>query len=186
MNKLITPGYVEQNAALHEQPGYGSSGHLWLGHIVELAKAVNLRSLIDYGAGKGTLGNYLGPYGIAYTLYDPATFPTLPDRPADMVVALDVMEHIEPDYVQAVMQHIGELTRKVVFLHVSTRPATKKLSDGRNAHLIVQDWYWWKPVITQHFKTVRIRQNVDSFEFVGTPNRATRLTTHEIHKIKGH
>ena len=33
---------------------------------------------------------------------------------------------------------------------IATSPAKKHLSDGRNAHLIVENPGWWKPLIEKH------------------------------------
>ena len=189
MTSLVTisEDYRAQNAELHQRPGYGSSGHLWLGHVLELCEAVNARSLIDYGCGKGTLGRYLKPFGIKYTPYDPATFPKRPKEPADIVVALDVLEHIEPDTLNNVLDDMHALGTKLFFAVVSTRPATKTLQDGRNAHLIVEDWWWWKKHLHNHgtrWRGVRTRQHADYFDFVGRPQKTT-VTKAQINTIRG-
>jgi hypothetical protein len=188
MSDRISHTYRQENETLHEGKGYGSSGHLWLGHILELAEVVNASSLIDYGAGKGTLGKYLSKFGIDYTPYDPATFPKVPTKPADMVVCLDVLEHIEPDKLGAVLDHMHSLTTTLFFANVSTRPATKTLSDGRNAHLIVEDWPWWKQHLHRGgtFKSIRVRQHADHFDFVGMPTHEGRkIARHMIQRIRG-
>lgn len=50
---------------------------------------------------------------------------------ADMVVAIDVLEHVAPDRLDAVLARLRLLARKAVFLTVS------ELSDGRSAE-------WWR------------------------------------------
>lgn len=171
MSDLITDHYRTENKVLHEKPGYGSSGHLWLGHVAELMDRASCNSLLDYGCGKATLGPWIKRLGWKYAAYDPATHPKLPVGKHDMVVALDVLEHIEPRLVQEVLGHIAAHTGKLFFANVCTRPSSKTLSDGRNAHLIVQGYSWWKDQLTRHFKPVRSRQNSEGFEFVGTPQQ---------------
>lgn len=165
----ISHRYRVQNRELHEKPGYGSSGHLWLGHVLEICEAVEARSVLDYGAGKATLGRYITRYGLEYYPYDPATFPARPVGKSDVVVCLDVLEHIEPDRIGKVLQDLQEHTGKVVFLRVCTRESTKTLSDGRNAHLLVHPWVWWKTRLKAFFKPLRIRMDGDFFELVAEP-----------------
>lgn len=62
-----------------------------------------------------------------------------------MVTCIDVLEHIEPDYLQDVFDHLQDLTEVILFATVHTGPAGKTLPDGRNAHLIQQPMEWWLP-----------------------------------------
>jgi len=166
----ISDGYRAENQRLHDMRGYGTSGHLWLGNIVELARLVNARSLLDYGCGKATLESYVEPHGLAYTGYDPVTRPKKPKKGTyDLVACLDVLEHIEPEYLDDVLDELTGYTGKLFFAVVSTRAAGKTLSDGRNAHLIQEPWEWWKPVLTTstRWRCLRIRQHADHFDFVG-------------------
>jgi S-adenosylmethionine:diacylglycerol 3-amino-3-carboxypropyl transferase len=70
-----------------------------------------------------------------------------PPEPHDIVVCTDVLEHIEPDCLDDVLADIRRCTKKAALLVVATRPAMKTLSDGRNAHLIQEDFKWWEPHI---------------------------------------
>ena len=84
--------------------------------------------------------------------YDPGVpeYAELP-KPAEMVVSIDVLEHIEPEYIEDVLDHLEELTQKVLFATVHLGPASKKLSDGRNAHLIQKPQEWWVPKFMDRF-----------------------------------
>jgi hypothetical protein len=62
-----------------------------------------------------------------------------------MVACIDVLEHIEPDLLDNVLDHLASLTELVLLATVHTGPASKVLSDGRNAHLIQQPMEWWLP-----------------------------------------
>ena len=65
--------------------------------------------------------------------YDPGV-PEYADKPspAEFVFCCDVLEHIEPEYLDDVLDHLEELTEKILFATVHTGPAGKILSDGRN------------------------------------------------------
>ncbi len=76
--------------------------------------------------------------------YDPA-IEGKDGRPvfADLVVCTDVLEHIEPDRLDNVLTHLRTLARRAVFVVINTQPSNKTLTDGRNAHLIVEPAVWW-------------------------------------------
>lgn len=143
--ELISPRYVELQRELHADPrGYGGRGRKWSDVVSELVATYDAGSVLDYGCGQGSLGNELRERGIICREYDPA-IPGKDDMPmfADLVVATDVLEHVEPDRLPAVLQHLRALARTAVFVVVSTVETAKVLSDGRNAHLIVQPAEWW-------------------------------------------
>lgn len=145
---LITPAYVEQNQQLFKvEPDYGTSGKTWAKYVRSLAP--NPRSILDYGCGRRTLEQALG---FPIQNYDPCIkgFEDPPD-PADMVVCTDVLEHIEPECLDAVLNDLKRVTRKKGFFVIATRRAAKTLADGRNAHLIVQPPEWWLPKLQERF-----------------------------------
>lgn len=183
----ITPAYRDENQLLHLGRGYGSSGHLWLGHIAELAGAIGARSLIDYGAGKGTLGRYVKPHGLKYFPFDPVTFPEPVKKAADLLVSLDVLEHIEPECLVDTLDEMVALTGGLILLVIATGPSTKTLSDGRNAHLIQQDWRWWQKRLDRpdRWQTARLRQRPGIIEWVGYRAKSSPITAYQIKEIRG-
>lgn len=91
-----------------------------------------------------------------YYPYDPA-FPEYGDpRPAELVCCIDVLEHIEPEYLDAVMEGLHKITYKLGFFSIATAPAKKILSDGRNAHLIQKPAAWWLPVLSKRFEVINL------------------------------
>lgn len=150
----ITDEYRRANRLLHESnPKYGTSGIKWVAKIASLADAMKCDGILDYGCGKGLLAAALPELKIRE--YDPA-IPGKDEepKPADLVVCTDVLEHIEPDCLDDVLEHICRLTRQYAFLNIATRPAVKSLHDGRNAHLIVEPADWWKPRIEAFFTII--------------------------------
>lgn len=140
--QLISEDYREQNRRLHEaKPNYGTVSAQWVPLIDSIARCWGCESILDYGCGKGAVRAHLGE---RVREYDPAIIgKDAPPQPADLVVCTDVLEHVEPDCLDAVLDDLCRLAGKVAFLVVSTRPATKALPDGRNAHLIVESGAWW-------------------------------------------
>ena len=94
---------------------------------------------------------------------------TLPDRRPHMVLARDVMEHIEPDCPDAVLETISGHRPKVVVLAVSLEPANRILPDGRNAHLILETADWWRQKLGQYFTTLKENESKDHLLFIGAP-----------------
>jgi hypothetical protein len=145
---LISEPYLETQRELHGRPkGYGGKGHKWAQAVADLVKAYGAWSVLDYGAGQGTLAvkvKELVPSAVRVTSYDPAV-PEFRHWPcfADLVVSTDVLEHVEPERLNSVLKHIRGLARKAVFLVIATRPSNKTLTDGRNAHLILEQDEWW-------------------------------------------
>lgn len=145
---LISPSYLATQEALHATPrGYGAKGAKWCETVVRLAEYLGATSILDYGCGQGSLGRALRsvkPPAWRVDEYDPA-IPSKRGLPmfADLVVCTDVLEHIEPDRLDAVLAHLRLLARKAAFLVINLRPANKTLTDGRNAHLIQESPEWW-------------------------------------------
>lgn len=144
--KLMTDDYLSMNAMLHLRfPSYGASGHKWAQVVNDLGHT----DVLDYGCGKGTLAKALGR---EIKEFDPAIpGKNLQPEPADLVVCTDVLEHIEPDFLDNVLGNIHYLCKKEALFVVATRPAHKTLSDGRNAHLIVEPVGWWRNKISKRF-----------------------------------
>jgi FkbM family methyltransferase len=147
---IASPEYLEQNRALHQQnPAYGISGSKRADVVKKLIESTKPATVLDYGCGKGTLAAAL-PFPIWE--YDPAIpGKDAPPRPAELVVCTDVLEHIEPDYLDSVLMDLARCTIKVCYAVIHTGPAAKTLPDGRNAHLIQQKKAWWKAALSKYF-----------------------------------
>lgn len=145
---LISPAYLELQRELHARPnGYGGKGNKWAPGVADLVESIGAWSVLDYGSGEGTLKKallLLLTRSLRVSEYDPA-MPGKDSNPefADLVVCTDVLEHIEPDRLSTVLAHLKVLARKAVFVVIATRPSNKTMTDGRNAHLIVESGEWW-------------------------------------------
>jgi hypothetical protein len=143
---LISENYREQNSRLHESSDdYGRSGGKWAPLILKVIEdAGGYASILDYGCGKGTLGVALAGKGVAIAEYDPAiSGKDASPEPAELVIAGDVLEHIEPDCIDDVLCELKRLTKRKLVVIIDMLPARKSLPDGRNAHLIVENAGWW-------------------------------------------
>jgi len=130
---------------------------------------MEIEHLLDYGAGRNlSLKENLNPErDFTYQAYDPGV-PEYADDPipAEMVVCIDVLEHIELECLEDVLDHLEELTERVLFATVHTGPAGKILPDGRNAHLIQQPPEWWLPLFMERFEMQGFHLRGNGFEVV--------------------
>lgn len=125
------------------------SGQHYASRVDDLVKSYKAQSILDYGCGKRTLEAALRQKWFGTPLaeivnYDPAVEGCEHTRkPCDFVVCTDVLEHIEPEFLDNVLDDIDANMRVAGLLTVALIPAKKHLADGRNAHLIVRPYTWW-------------------------------------------
>jgi hypothetical protein len=173
---LISEEYRRLNAELHARsPAYGTSGGKWARTVYSLGSSLCVRTVLDYGCGKGALFDIMRrefgePLPFECLEYDPA-IPGKEEKPAvaGVVVCGDVLEHIEPDCLGAVLDDIRDIARRRVLLVVATQPAVKTLADGRNAHLIVEPAEWWLPRLMARWRLRCYSDRGGEFLFTGSP-----------------
>lgn len=155
--ELISAKFVEMNRQLHQDNVmYGTTAKKHVDTVLKMADSIPTRSILDYGCGKGLLGKSL-PFPIWE--YDPAIEGKEESpRPADFVVCVDVLEHIEPDKLAFVLNDLKRCVLKVGFFTINTRPAIKKYSDGSNVHQIQQGKGWWELKLKKYFDVASIQE----------------------------
>ena len=122
-------------------------------NVFNLIKENNIKTILDYGCGKAKFHSILfnnkkvpgSPMGIDVTAYDPAVpeFANKPTGQYDLVLCVDVMEHVQEDKVEEVIKDIFTFSNKV-FLTITCYPATQILLNGKNAHYTIKEPDWWK------------------------------------------
>lgn len=151
---LISESYKAEQQRLHETGVYGTAGAHYAPIVSEIINRLEVSHLLDYGCGSNlSLAKALKiKQRMTYQAYDPGVekFSSAP-VPAQMVACVDVLEHIEPEHLDAVLDHLQQLTEGVLFASIHTGPAMKTLSDGRNAHLTQQPMQWWLPKLWERF-----------------------------------
>lgn len=166
--QLYSEQYRQLNEQLHQDnENYGKSGSKWSFVILKLAEQLRTKDILDYGCGKSSLSLHL-PFSIKQ--YDPAIkkYEDKPN-PADVVVCTDVLEHIEPECLDNVLQHLSVLTKQMGLFTASTKPAIKTLADGRNAHLIVKPGNWWLLKILNYFDVKEFKEDANECVFFVKP-----------------
>jgi hypothetical protein len=169
---LITEEYKELNRKLHaENPSYGAFSWRHVDKVLALREETESVTVLDWGCGKGTLKTALGNPEWMHE-YDPA-IPGKDAKPqlADLVVCTDVLEHIEPELLDNVLTHIVRVTAKAAFLLIATRPSSKTLADGTNAHKIIENAAWWRERLEKYFFILEYVSNGGEVGAVVSPIR---------------
>lgn len=161
---MISEAYKAEQQRMHaDNPNYGVASVAYAPIVTKLINQLGITEVLDYGAGKGRLAQSIKPdHAVRVRMYDPG-IPELDESPdsAQFVTCIDVLEHIEPDHLDAVLDDLKRVVEFYGFFTVHTGPAVKVLSDGRNAHLTQEPPRWWLPKIMERFELL---------QFVNVPN----------------
>lgn len=154
-------------------PEYEGAGRQYANRVYLIAsqmlKGTGSLDILDYGCGKRALEHavkekYTTLPGLKWHGY---TLDDADPKPADLVTCTDVMEHVEPECVEAVLDHIQALAKSVVFFAIDTMPAVKNLPDGRNAHICLKPLQYWEGQIKKRFIVVEHYGRGSTIIFVG-------------------
>ena len=172
MNKelLISNDYRSQNQQCHEQDkGFGSNGRRWAPLVVERTKefrnTIGTCRVLDYGCGQNLLWRELATNHqeafdkIEFASYDPAVpkYSTMPRGMFDYVICTDLLEHVEPNLLDNVIEHVIKFAQFGIFFNMPYRLGNRVLPDGSPCHKTVKDAIWWMAQI--HNKLTAYRRN---------------------------
>lgn len=155
---MLSDEYRQLNERMHKEHKFdGADALRYVEDIKKLAARFDAKDAIDYGCGCASLGNYLG---IPCQNYDPC-IPKYSQKPtpADMVVSLDVLEHIEPEYVDETLAYIRSLCKVAFFVIALLPDGTKLLPDGTNPHKSLFPPNEWERRLRAHWSVVRKDSN---------------------------
>lgn len=144
----FTNEYKKELELLHERKTFGKGKTIPL-KVKQLLSTNEVSSMLDFGAGAGKTSASIRekfPDIKLYT-YDPVTFPIKLPKLVDLVFSSDVLEHVEPHLIDETIKDLSNRATKYQYHLIACHPAKKSLSDGRNAHLIIENPSWWKEKI---------------------------------------
>lgn len=151
LDSYLSPEYREVLVETHmKNPEWGASAFRFIDTITMLIKENGYTSVLDYGCGKGVLKKELDKRikGLVIQEYDPGILPkSNTPQPAQLVACVDVMEHIEEEYVPSVVEHLRELTQAMCYMVIHTGRCGTTLADGRSAHITQRPMEWWQEVL---------------------------------------
>lgn len=145
---MISDQYRKTLEQVHTTAGpWGNAARYHFDTIRRFVSETGSQQVLDYGAGSsGFLARELPLQvpGVAVHSYDPG-IPAISTRPepAETVLCIDVLEHVEPEHIDAVLDDLKRVTLRHGLFNIATQPAERILPDGRNAHLIVEPESWW-------------------------------------------
>lgn len=141
-------------------------------NILNIIDKYNVTEMLDYGAGQGLLKLKLNeerPNVIVHE-YEPGREEiSASPEPAPFVVCVDVLEHVEPEYLDAFLDDLVRVVVGTGYFTVSLFPAIKILPDGRNAHLIIEPFDWWIKKISDKFdirKAIHSSKTANQGQFI--------------------
>lgn len=146
-------GLLDYYAKTHGERVYGTSSVKYLRYLRPEIALLHPRSILDYGCGQSIFLDCLGlGYDVDLKRYDPAipAYAKLPEERVDLLVSIDVLEHIEEQDLDAVLGEMRAVCREALIV-VDTRPAKHTLPDGRNAHVSLHPHGWWRERLARHF-----------------------------------
>lgn len=154
MNKEDIANHYKIKHATDSQFSKGTALIKHLPEIVEIFNHHKCRSVLDYGCGKAIwwkskfwkpLFNSEPKLG----LYDPYVeeYQERPTGRYDLVICTDVLEHVPEEDIKELLTTLIKLTRRVLFLNISTVPANKKFDDGTNLHITIKSEKEWEKLI---------------------------------------
>lgn len=154
---LISEEYRKINNELHVKDAkFGNGVKYDPKDLLKLCDKLDTTDVLDYGCGKGLTAESWG-FPFAIKLYDPAIpqYMATPE-PAELVLCLDVLEHVEPECLEDVIKDLFRVTKRMGVFLIDTKPSTLILPDGRNAHLSLHTGEEWREKLAKYFDIVFI------------------------------
>ena len=147
------PELIAQYKHMHATSVYGDTSVKNLRFLRPEIRILRPGSILDYGCGQSRLLDELDlGYPLDLQRYDPAipAIAAKPERPAELLINVDVLEHIDEGDLDAVIGEMALLGRNAIVI-VDTKAAAALLPDGRNAHVTIRPHAWWRERLSSHF-----------------------------------
>ena len=167
ISNLVSKEYQDKLTNYHKTAkipwGGGLEGKVKFIHSYALE--YNCNSILDYGAGSS---HFIKEINIQYpnhpfiiNEYEPGKKELAKNPPvSDMTVCMDVLEHIEPEKLDNVLEHIYNKTNKIIYFTICVLPSFSSFPDGQNLHLIVENHDWWLKKLSKYFEFKDTRTTV--------------------------
>ena len=172
--KMHREGYkLIDGSKINERDAYdGHSTLVFAKLIQDIIKKNQIETMLDYGCGKGffysnasnqngiKINSLKDYWKIDIDLYDPCYEKNSfidEKKKYDLVISIDVLEHIPSQDTDWVLEKIISKAKKYVFINVACYSAIAILPNGENAHINVNEPEWWNEKI---LKLKKIYQHV--------------------------
>jgi len=132
----ISSEYRDALTEFHERSNWGVTGAIYGGPtLTNLFEAFpEIETILDYGCGEGALKKYFDDKGVQknWTLYDPG-MPQYKEKPKgtfDLVITTDVLEHVEPHMMSAVLKELSEYSNDFLYNDIACYLTNKQFPFG--------------------------------------------------------
>jgi len=157
VNTFYSEEYLDLIRLVHSRKPWGSMGGKNVTTIGTLCKNNGYSELLDYGSGHGSLKKAIEEEKIDLLVheYDPGVEgKTALPEPCSFVVCIDVLEHIELEYIDNVLDDLKRCTLDKAYFLIDMREASRTLPDGRNAHILIKPFKWWLSKLEDRFNII--------------------------------
>lgn len=125
--------------------------------LVQIQMRPYIKTLLDYGCGKGVLKEFLAQHAphVTVTEYDPGIpgIDKLPTKKFDMVVTCDVLEHVEIECMPDTIANLAELTRYVMYNNIACSLTGHTFKSGpykgKDIHITVRPPEGWRAIFCE-------------------------------------
>lgn len=184
---MISPNYLKTLQHEHQQHPWGYWGYEMAPEIRKHCDSQGITTVLDYGCGSSHgIREWAKQYSwpVALSEYDPAVLGyDLKPKAAELVVCIDVMEHVEEQFVERVLDHIQDLSQRQAWFRISLAPAQRTLKlTGQNAHITLHTHTWWLTKLQERFATDLLGYDQSCLEFRGRPLATAR--TRKLRRIQ--
>jgi SAM-dependent methyltransferase len=171
-----------------------SPGQLFIAHFLNFfsSELKERDSIVDFGCGSGKVVKYFIENGLITTLVDfcsncldndialltrlcpeqvrfiEGCLWDLPDDlgPSDWIYCCDVLEHIPPTHIDAVLAGMSDRTKKGGYISISlTQDWIGEKVIGTPLHLTVKDRRWWEEKLSVYWDIVYVVSGFDGLYF---------------------
>ena len=164
--KMHSEGYnLIDGSKKNEKDAFNGQSTLFFAKLIrDIIKKNQIETMLDYGCGKGFFySNALHQNGIKTNslkdywkididLYDPCYEKNAfinEKKKYDLVICIDVLEHIPSQDTDWVLEKIISKAKKYVFINLACYSAVALLPNGKNAHINVNEPKWWHEKILE-------------------------------------
>lgn len=152
----MSDSLIDQYKHIHATRQYGDTSIKNLRYLRPQVRVRSPKTILDFGCGRSRLVEALGAAaGATITRHDPAIpeYSAEPQGVHDLLINIDVLEHVPEDQLDAVVGKMASLCRDAIIV-IDTRPAEAVLPNGENAHCTLRTHDWWQAYLSKHFKHV--------------------------------